>query len=239
MPAKLPIADFKSQEDWHAYLKKLTPTQLKKIAIALNNILKTEFKLNVKKSTSELLEDIKSLYSVNNSTKLLQLVKGIAAEDLPQPSQNIPKPTKKQILKSLEIERNRILEEAKPLYKALVEADSERAAIIDKYGYYASEGGGIASTAGVDTRFPISKEGDALESKFKKLNVLSNTIPTKLRTLKEKYVPLSIKIGETEKIAGDKWTAMFPLNVIRKTFLAEQKIEKAHEKYLEANRKKR
>ena len=88
---KLPVANFKSQSEWLDYLAKLTPPQTKKVATALNRILRTEYRLNTKKTHSELLEDIKRLYSVNNNTKLLQLVNGIEPNDLPQ-----PKPTKKQ-----------------------------------------------------------------------------------------------------------------------------------------------
>jgi len=98
MPAsKLPIADFRTQSQWHEYLGKLTPAQLKKVAAALNRILRVEFRLNTKKPTADLMEDIKKLYSVNNNTKLLEIVKGIDADELPQPSQNLPKPTKKQL----------------------------------------------------------------------------------------------------------------------------------------------
>lgn len=109
MPAaKLPIADFRTQADWHTYLGKLTPAQLKKVAAALNRILRTEFRLNTKKPAAELLEDVKKLYSVNNNTRLLEIVKGIDADQLPQPSQNLPKPTKKQIAAGKEADKARV-----------------------------------------------------------------------------------------------------------------------------------
>ena len=109
MPAaKLPVADFRTQADWHAYLGKLTATQLKKVATALNKILRTEFRLNTKKPAAELIEDVKKLYSVNNNTKLLEIVKQISADELPQPSQNLPKPTKKQAAAAKEAEKSRV-----------------------------------------------------------------------------------------------------------------------------------
>jgi hypothetical protein len=109
MPAaKLPIADFRTQSDWHAYLGKLTHAQLKKVAAALNRILRTEFRLNTKKPATELIEDVKKLYSVNNNTKLLEIVKGIDADQLPQPSQNLPKPTKKQVAAGKEVDKARV-----------------------------------------------------------------------------------------------------------------------------------
>jgi hypothetical protein len=111
MPAKLPIADFKTQAEWHAYLDKLKPAQLKKVSSALNKILRTEFKLDTKKPATQLLEDVKKLYSVNNSSKLLEIVKGIPADDLPQPSQNLPKPTKKQSITAKQAEKKRLEEE--------------------------------------------------------------------------------------------------------------------------------
>lgn len=109
MPAaKLPVADFRTQSDWHAYLGKLTPAQLKKVAAALNKILRTEFRLNTKKPAAELIEDVKKLYSVNNNSKLLEIVKGISADELPQPSQNLPKPSKKQVAAGKEADKTRI-----------------------------------------------------------------------------------------------------------------------------------
>jgi hypothetical protein len=106
--AKLPIADFRTQAQWHAYLGKLTPAQLKKVAAALNRILRIEFRLNTKKPAADLMEDIKKLYSVNNATKLLEIVKSIDADELPQPSQNLPKPTKKQAAASKEVDKAEI-----------------------------------------------------------------------------------------------------------------------------------
>jgi hypothetical protein len=114
MPAKLPIADFKTQAEWHSYLDMLKPTQLKKVSSALNKILRKEFKLDTKKPATELLADVKKLYSVNNSTKLLEIVKGIPAEDLPQPSQNLPKPTKKQDIIAKEAEKKNNIDELTP-----------------------------------------------------------------------------------------------------------------------------
>ena len=109
MPApKLPVADFRTQSDWHAYLGKLTATQLKKVAAALNKILRTEYRLNTKKPAAELIEDVKKLYSVNNNSKLLEIVKGISADELPQPSQNLPKPTKKQAAAAKEADKVRV-----------------------------------------------------------------------------------------------------------------------------------
>lgn len=109
MPAaKLPIAEFRTQSQWHEYLGKLTAAQLKKVAAALNRILRIEFRLNTKKPTADLMEDIKRLYSVNNNTKLLEIVKGIDADELPQPSQNLPKPTKKQVAAGKEVDKARV-----------------------------------------------------------------------------------------------------------------------------------
>ena len=128
MPAKLPVANFKTQSEWLDYLAKLTPAQTKKVATALNKILRTEYRLNIKKAHSELLEDIKRLYSVNNNTKLLQLVNGIEAEDLPQPSSNVPKPTKKQAAESARLEGERKAKKLESAKLKVAEAKQRREA---------------------------------------------------------------------------------------------------------------
>ena len=128
MPAKLPVANFKTQSEWLDYLAKLTPAQTKKVATALNKILRTEYRLNTKKAHTELLEDIKRLYSVNNNTKLLELVNGIEAEDLPQPSSNLAKPTKKQAAESARLEGERKAKKLESAKVKVAEAKQRREA---------------------------------------------------------------------------------------------------------------
>ena len=47
MPKKLPIANFKTQAEWHIYLDSLNYSQLKKISLALNKILRIDYKLDI------------------------------------------------------------------------------------------------------------------------------------------------------------------------------------------------
>ena len=199
--SKLPIANFRTQTEWHSYLGKLTPAQLKKVASALNKILRTEFKLNTKKSTLELLEDIKKLYSVNNSSKLLEIVKGIPADDLPQPSENLAKPTKQQIklsklsenkdsdkyftdlstqflFKKLNVEvRKQIIEELdiKALYIEYMNRD------LVKYMTFTQEGKPTASIT-----YPYREEYTKSNIKFKTYKNLINEISKSVNKIVDK-----------------------------------------------------
>ena len=105
MPAKFPVANFKSQSEYHQYLESLTHTQLKKVATALNKILRKEYLLSTKKPKDELLADVKRLYSFNSESKLLTLINsmGIDTEELPGPSMNVRKPTKKQAAEAVKV----------------------------------------------------------------------------------------------------------------------------------------
>jgi hypothetical protein len=183
MPAaKLPIADFRTQSQWHTYLGKLTPAQLKKVAATLNRILRIEFRLNTKKPAAELVEDIKKLYSVNNATKLLEIVKGIDADELPQPSQNIPKPTKKQASMGSEKDISLNVKKYNSLLKKYTNLVAKARNIATAYGKEESSFSGRGRVSGV--RFNDLKN----QTEYEKTNILANKTLIELRQIKSYLV---------------------------------------------------
>jgi len=95
--AKMPEAKFKNEAEWHSYLESLTHPQLKKVSTTLNKILRTEYRLDTKKTKTELLADVKRLYTVNNAEKLILTIREIDKNEMPKPPEPKPKkPTKQE-----------------------------------------------------------------------------------------------------------------------------------------------
>ncbi len=101
--SKIPFPDFETDDEFEAYLKSLSYPILKKVARIINKIMRNS-KFDVKQSQEDLLNEMIDRLNYEDGLNFFDTSIFIKKEDLPRPSMNLKKPTKKQLKESEEIQ---------------------------------------------------------------------------------------------------------------------------------------
>ena len=94
--SKIPYPEFNTDDEFEDYLKSLTHPVLKKVARIVNKIMRNS-KFDVSQSQKDLLAEMLRRFNYDDNKDFFDVPVFIEKGDLPRPSMNLKKPTKKQL----------------------------------------------------------------------------------------------------------------------------------------------